>query len=550
MKDSVPRARQHELEELSPFELKDQLIALADENHVKSATAMLNAGRGNPNWIAAAPREAFFLLGKFGMSESRRAWDEWDEVGGMPVKKGIAERFVAFLNANRHEPGADLLRRSTDYATSELSCNPDAFVYELTDGVVGDNYPVRMRILPHMEQVVHAYLVKELCGGRNPARPYDLFATEGGTAAMCYVFNSLQVNGIVNRGDRVAIMVPAFTPYLEMPRLDRYDLKVTEIKASMVNADGFHTWQYDDSELEKLANPDIKAVYLVNPSNPPSVMMAPASMDKLAEIVRKKNPGLAIITDDVYATFVNGYRSMASVLPRNTISVYSFSKYFGCTGWRLGVVAISQDNIFDSKIAALKSNDKKDLARRYSPITLEPDKLKFIDRMVADSREVALNHTAGLSLPQQIQMGLMALMALTDTDDRYKTTCQAIIARRAHALTKGMLVPLPRDPYAANYYVELDLLSWMERQWGKDFATYMRKNFEPADVLFRLAENHSVVLLPGGGFDGPQWSVRVSLANLPMADYEKIGDWLGEAMQEYKAEFDEARDAQLAGARK
>lgn len=38
---------------------------MADESIKKMAHTMLNAGRGNPNWIATEPREAFFLLGKF-----------------------------------------------------------------------------------------------------------------------------------------------------------------------------------------------------------------------------------------------------------------------------------------------------------------------------------------------------------------------------------------------------------------------------------------------------------------------------------------------------
>ena len=43
-------------EALSPFELKDKLIAMAKSPQVKT---MLNAGRGNPNWVATRPREAF-----------------------------------------------------------------------------------------------------------------------------------------------------------------------------------------------------------------------------------------------------------------------------------------------------------------------------------------------------------------------------------------------------------------------------------------------------------------------------------------------------------
>lgn len=541
VRDSVPRPRQKQLEELSPFELKNQLIALADENRKRSDAIMLNAGRGNPNWVATEAREAFFLLGKFALSESIRTWDEWEGLGGMPVKDGIAGRLDEFLGKNSHERGAGLLRRSVEYVSGTLEIGADAFVYELTDAITGDNYPVPDRMLTCIEKIVHAYLVQEMCAGEAPAKPYDLFATEGGTAAMCYLFDSLQVNKILSKGDKVAIMVPIFTPYLEIPKLDRYAFDVVEIRADATDAEGNHSWQYPDSELEKLADPSVKALYLVNPSNPPSVMMANESMDTLVRIVEKKNPGLVIITDDVYGTFVNGFRSLMSALPRNTIGVYSFSKYFGCTGWRLGVIAVNEDNIFDPAIAHLPAVDKKALAKRYSSITLEPEKLKFIDRMVADSRDVALNHTAGLSCPQQAQMALFALSALLDTENQYKQVCQSIIGRRMHSLAKGMLVPLPRDPNAAHYYVELDILAFLEKQWGKGFADYMRDNYEPTDILFRLAENHSIVLLNGGGFDGPPWSVRVSMANLPMADYGKIGSWLAEEVRDYKAEFDAQR---------
>lgn len=55
------------METISPFELKNQLIDMADESLKKTARTMLNAGRGNPNWIATTPREAFFLLGQFGL---------------------------------------------------------------------------------------------------------------------------------------------------------------------------------------------------------------------------------------------------------------------------------------------------------------------------------------------------------------------------------------------------------------------------------------------------------------------------------------------------
>jgi len=48
------------------------------------------------------------------------------------------------------------------------------------------------------------------------------------------------------------------------------------------------------------------------------------------------------------------------------------------------------------------------------------------------------------------------------------------------------------------------------------------------------------VLMHGGGFGGPDWSVRVSLANLPEETYPKIGQYLREAAQGYVQEWKEA----------
>jgi aspartate 4-decarboxylase len=39
------------------------------------------------------------------------------------------------------------------------------------------------------------------------------------------------------------------------------------------------------------------------------------------------------------------------------------------------------------------------------------------------------------------------------------------------------------------------------------------------------------VLLNGSGFNGPPWTVRISLANLDADDYETIGRDLRETMQ-------------------
>ena len=59
-------------ETLSPFEIKNDLAKVAAKTAKASQVAYLNAGRGNPNWIATEPRSAFFLLGQFAITESQR----------------------------------------------------------------------------------------------------------------------------------------------------------------------------------------------------------------------------------------------------------------------------------------------------------------------------------------------------------------------------------------------------------------------------------------------------------------------------------------------
>jgi aspartate 4-decarboxylase len=531
------RAEQRALLKLSPFELKDKLMELAAETEKEGQYPMLNAGRGNPNWLATTPREAFATLLTFAINDTRRGIDIPD-FGRMHEKAGIAKRYTAFLDANKNAPGAKLLREAFDYGVKTLKFDPDTYAHELAEGIIGDMYPVPGRMLRCTERIVHEYLVKEMCAGKAPAGKFDLFAVEGGTAAMCYLFDSMMVNGLLRRGDTIALGVPTFQPYIEIPTLDRYKFKVVNIDAGKeLRADGTHSWQYTDAEIDKLADKRIKVFFLVNPSNPPSYAMKSESMKRLVKLVKTKRPDLMIITDDVYGTFVPGFRSLMAELPHHTIGVYSFSKHFGCTGWRLGVIAVHQDNIFDKKIAKLPAKERAALNHRYHTITMTPEKLKFIDRMVADSREVALNHTAGLSIPQQIQMALFSLFALLDTADSYKTLCQLIVKRRFSALLEGVGVPMAADENRAYYYVELDLMRWAEQTYGADFAKFLDKNYECTDVLFRLAEKTGVVLMHGGGFGGPSWSVRVSLANLREETYPKIGQYLRQAAEEYVQEW-------------
>jgi aspartate 4-decarboxylase len=530
-------------ENLSPFEIKDELIKLAKKTSRTSQLAFLNAGRGNPNWIATKPREGFFLLGQFAVTESKRVMDLPAGVGGMPQPQGIAGRLEAWLAQHNDMPGASFLAEMVPFAVKKFGFEPDAFVHELVDSIIGDNYPVPDRMLVHNERIVHEYLMWAMCGEPIPSGKFDLFAVEGGTAAMCYIFKSLKSNRLLRSGDTIALGTPIFTPYLEFPHLEDFDLKVVNIQAPQENR-----FQFTDEQLKKLEDPKIKAFFVVNPGNPTGAALSKEVIAKITKLVKTKRPDLMILTDDVYGTFVHDFRSLLGELPQNTIGVYSYSKYVGGTGWRLGVIAVHEDNIFDKMIAKLPESDLKALDKRYGALTLEPRKIKFIDRIVADSRDVALNHTAGLALPQQVMMSLFSLAELMDSAKEYQAACMEILHRRAKAMIEGLGIDVSPNPLYDAYYGLIDFEFFARKNIGNDAVDYLKKNVHPLDLAFRLADTYGIVLLNGGGFEAPNWSLRVSLANLPDEVYEDIGRGVRAVARGYRDAFEASQRARQADA--
>jgi aspartate 4-decarboxylase len=523
-------------ETLGPFEIKDELIKLAKKTSRTTQSAFLNAGRGNPNWIATTPREGFFLLGQFAVTESKRVMEHPAGVGGMPQPQGIAGRFEAWLAKHADMPGASFLTAMVPFAVKTFGFEPDAFVHELVDSIIGDNYPVPDRMLVHNERIVHEYLMWAMCGKPRPIGKFDLYAVEGGTAAMCYIFKSLKANRLLRPGDTIALGTPIFTPYLELPHLEDYGLNFITIQAPQGNR-----FQFTDTELKKLEDPKVKAFFLVNPGNPTGVAISKEVISKIANLVKTKRPDLMLLTDDVYGTFVHDFRSLLGELPQNTIGVYSYSKYVGCTGWRLGVIAVHEDNIFDKMIAKLPDADLKALDKRYGTLVLEPRKIKFIDRIVADSRDVALNHTSGLALPQQVMMSLFSLAEMMDGAKLYQKACMEIVQRRAMAMIESLGIEVSPNTLYNAYYGLIDFEFFARKNIGEDAVDYLKKNVHPLDLAFRLAEDHGIVLLNGGGFEAPDWSLRVSLANLPDEAYEEIGRGVRSIARGYRDAFEASK---------
>ena len=292
-------------------------------------------------------------------------------------------------------------------------------------------------------------------------------------------------------------------------------------------------------EIIKLRDPAIKALVLVNPTNPTGISLTKNTVQKMASFIRDNNPNLIILEDSVYAPFVDEFNNFFNVLPSNTIGIFSYSKYFGTTGYRLGTIVMHNRNIIDSRLLKEGPPEYRDsIDKRYKIISTKPSRIKFMDRILADSRQVAEAHVAGLSTPQQTIMGIMAMFDLMDKDNLYKQELQKILRKRMTDLLTPIEYTIDETDLTTNYYVVINIPKVVDKLTGTGYCgTYLSEYRDPFEFLLRLAKKYGTVLLPAVGFAGPFWSVRVSLANLDTELYQNIGINLRLLIEDYIKEF-------------
>jgi aspartate 4-decarboxylase len=117
------------------------------------------------------------------------------------------------------------------------------------------------------------------------------------------------------------------------------------------------------------------------------------------------------------------------------------------------------------------------------------------------------------------------------------------VHRRAKAMIENLGIDVAPNPLYNAYYGLIDFEFFARKNIGQDAVEYLKKNVHPLDLAFRLAEVYGIVLLNGGGFEAPDWSLRVSLANLPDEAYEEIGRGVRSIARGYRDAYEASKRA-------
>lgn len=105
--------------------------------------------------------------------------------------------------------------------------------------------------------------------------------------------------------------------------------------------------------LKAAITPKTKVIYLVDPNNPLGSACTAAEIDAIAAIAREA--GAYLIHDCTYRHFAYDHTLAATRYPERTITIYSFSKWLGLAGMRVGAVVAHPDVI--EKLAGAPPNN-------------------------------------------------------------------------------------------------------------------------------------------------------------------------------------------------
>lgn len=523
------------LKELSPFELNYKLIEMAGID-------ALNAGRGNPNFYNSFGRQIFSDIQAIAISLSNPLINDIVLYPNEHDKNYTNELLTHSKKLSKEHN--EFLKDYINFLTTKSKAQKidrNSIIYDLVKSSLGCYYPVPPQIQPHLSIVAQHFLYElatcsangtEL-GSKMVETDFECFATEGAAAGILYVFNTLKENYLLLPKDKIAIITPIFSPYLEFPALSDYDLTIVELKCNPNK-----NYSLDDEEIDKLKDKQIKALFVVNPSNPAAYSLSKKNVERIGHIVNTERKDLIIMADNVYAPFADQYNSIILSCPYNTIEVYSLSKYFGTTGWRLGLCMISKKNRFNKLLSNLPAKYKTALHKRYLIATLTPEKLTFMNRLVFDSRQVAEAHVGGLSTPQQVLIGILLYYDIRDRTigaGKYRSEIKSLLKNRMISLYEQLNTQLQFSPTQTNYYNLINIPLITKNIYGDKASSYLVKEYSYLEFLFHLVSKYKTILLPGSGFGTSPWIFRICLANLKSKDYPIIGKKIKLALRDLVA---------------
>ncbi len=195
--------------------------------------------------------------------------------------------------------------------------------------------------LPELRETIEQKLAEE---GMFYDFEKEIIVTAGSieaiTATLMAIIESYEVKHRKIKNE-VILFSPSYTSYAEV-------VKVSGGKPVFSGLIEDNGWRIDFNDLRKKANSKTAAILFCNPNNPTGTIFPKEDLLKIAELAEKKK--FFILSDEVYKDFIytnDNFFSLAQIpeLRKRVIRIFSLSKAYAMTGWRLGFLHSDEENV-------------------------------------------------------------------------------------------------------------------------------------------------------------------------------------------------------------
>ena len=228
----------------------------------------------------------------------------------------------------------DLTAGEPDFPTPKAIC--EAAINAINEGFT--KYTAAAGIMELREKIAEKLSKENFI----PVEAKNIVVTNGAKNA---IFNAL--SAIVNPGDEVIIIAPAWVSYIPQVKL----LGAIPVVLCTSFENGFIP---EISKLREIVNTKTKAIIINSPNNPTGAVYPKEFFKNLVELAQEAK--FYIISDEIYEKLIyeGEHFSPASLSMENVITVNGFSKAYSMTGWRIGYVAANDFII--SNISKIQSH--------------------------------------------------------------------------------------------------------------------------------------------------------------------------------------------------
>ncbi|WP_416757559.1 pyridoxal phosphate-dependent aminotransferase [Roseateles sp. So40a] len=220
--------------------------------------------------------------------------------------------------------------------------------------------------------------------------PDRIVITAGASAAL-----QLACLALFQAGDEVLMPDPSYP-------CNRHFVAAVDATPVLIPSSPEDRFQLSLAHLQSRWTERSRGVLLASPSNPTGTSIAPEELARLHAFVRER--GGVTIVDEIYQplSYDNRYARSALALGDDVVSINSFSKYFGMTGWRLGWLVLPEPMVGAvEKLAQNLYICPSTIAQQAALACFEPDSIDEYER-----RREELRRRRDLVVPALEAMGL------------------------------------------------------------------------------------------------------------------------------------------------